>query len=148
MSNYTSKTAALKATTIDTRLLDANHITTNKLFVNGSSLEDVILATSPKGINNAVQLSTTIESINDTSSSIGTYNVSLSNGVLSIENSDAQTSWQPTHLSINNNSIFTQWSKNDNKWSCELWSTEDDLSLLYGGINQNTTVEVLVIICE
>ena len=35
MKNYTTQTAALKATTIDTRLLDAKHIDTEKLFING-----------------------------------------------------------------------------------------------------------------
>ena len=35
MKNYTTQTAALKATTIDTRLLDAKQINTEKLFING-----------------------------------------------------------------------------------------------------------------
>ena len=39
MRNYTTKTAALKATTIDTRLLDAKRIDTQKLFVNGSEFD-------------------------------------------------------------------------------------------------------------
>ena len=35
MKNYTTQTAALKATTVDTRLLDAKQIDTKKLFING-----------------------------------------------------------------------------------------------------------------
>ena len=35
MKNYTTQTASLKATTIDTRLLDAKQIDTKKLFING-----------------------------------------------------------------------------------------------------------------
>ena len=35
MKNYTTQTASLKATTIDTRLLDAKRIDTEKLFING-----------------------------------------------------------------------------------------------------------------
>lgn len=40
MSNYTTKTAALKATKIDSRLLNANKIDTKKLFINGVSIEN------------------------------------------------------------------------------------------------------------
>ena len=39
MSNYTTQTAALKATSIDTRLLNAKHIETKKLFINGELLK-------------------------------------------------------------------------------------------------------------
>lgn len=149
MSNYTSKTAALKATTIDTHLLDAKHITTKKILINGSSLEDVILATSPKGINNAVKISTTIGNIHNTTITNGTYNVSLTNGILSVENTDTQSSsWQPTHLVIKGSNVFVQWSKIDNKWNCEIWGENDDLSLLYGGIDDNSTIEILIIIYQ
>ena len=41
MKNYTTKTAALKATTIDTRLLDAKRIDTEKIFINGEELNNV-----------------------------------------------------------------------------------------------------------
>ena len=41
MRNYTTQTAALKATTIDTRLLDAKRIDTQKLFVNGVSIDEL-----------------------------------------------------------------------------------------------------------
>lgn len=34
MSNYTTQTASLKATTIDTRVLNSNKIDTKKLFIN------------------------------------------------------------------------------------------------------------------
>ena len=149
MSNYTTQTAALKATTIDTHLLDANHITTNKLFVGGSSLEDVILQTSPKGINNAVKISTTIGSINGTTMTNETFSVSLTSGVLYVQSVDSQnTSWQPTQVSMKGSDIFTSWTKTDDKWSCEVWDAEDDLTLLYGGIDDNSTVEILVIIYQ
>ena len=39
MSNYTTQTAALKAVTVDTRLLDAKRINTKKLFINGSEFD-------------------------------------------------------------------------------------------------------------
>lgn len=68
MKNYTTQTAALKATTIDTRILD-----TKFLKVNGESLEDVILQTSPKGINNAVKISTTLGSVLGNDVTVGEY---------------------------------------------------------------------------
>lgn len=47
MKNYTTKTAALKATTIDTRLLDANQIDTKKLFINGTQFDPSQIKESP-----------------------------------------------------------------------------------------------------
>jgi hypothetical protein len=41
MKNYTTQTAALKATTVDTRLLDAKRIDTQKLYVNGVSIDEL-----------------------------------------------------------------------------------------------------------
>ena len=73
MKNYTTQTAALKATTVDTRLLEAKQIDTEKLFINGESLEDVILQTAPKGINNAVKISTTLGSVLGNDVTVGEY---------------------------------------------------------------------------
>ena len=39
MSNYTTQTAALKATTVDTRLLDAKKIDTERLFIKGTEFD-------------------------------------------------------------------------------------------------------------
>ena len=41
MKNYTTQTAALKATTIYTRLLDAKQINTEKLFINGVPFDEL-----------------------------------------------------------------------------------------------------------
>lgn len=83
MKNYTTQTAAYKATTIDTRLLDAYKINTEKLFVKGTSIADVIENSSNKGINNAVRISTTIGSIkNNSTVSSDNYTFYLSGGVL------------------------------------------------------------------
>ena len=51
MSNYTTQTAALKATTIDTRLLDAKQIDTKKLFVNGELFDPSNIKESPNQIH-------------------------------------------------------------------------------------------------
>ena len=47
MSNYTTKTAALKATKIDSRLLNANRIDTKKLFINGTQFDPSQIKESP-----------------------------------------------------------------------------------------------------
>ena len=47
MKNYTTQTAALKATTIDTRLLDAKQIDTKKLFINGTQFDPSQIKESP-----------------------------------------------------------------------------------------------------
>ena len=47
MSDYTTQTASLKATTIDTRKIDAKQIDTNKLFINGTQFDPSQLKESP-----------------------------------------------------------------------------------------------------
>ena len=47
MKNYTTQTAALKATTVDTRLLDAKQIDTKKLFINGTEFVPSQIKESP-----------------------------------------------------------------------------------------------------
>lgn len=47
MKNYTTQTASLKATTIDTRLLDAKQIDTKKLFINGTQFDPSQIKESP-----------------------------------------------------------------------------------------------------
>lgn len=50
MKNYTTQTASLKATTIDTRLLDAKQIDTKKLFINGTQFDPSQIKESPNQI--------------------------------------------------------------------------------------------------
>lgn len=47
MKNYTTQTAALKATTVDTRLLDAHKIDAEKLFINGTQFDPSQIKESP-----------------------------------------------------------------------------------------------------
>lgn len=47
MKNYTTQTAALKATTVDARLLDAKQIDTKKLFINGTEFDPSQIKESP-----------------------------------------------------------------------------------------------------
>ena len=61
MKNYTTQTAALKATTVDTRLLDAKRIDTQKLYVNGVSIDELQSGGGSGGVSDEV-----IEKINNT----------------------------------------------------------------------------------
>lgn len=47
MSDYTTKTASLKATAIDTRKIDAKQIDTEKLFINGTQFDPSQIKESP-----------------------------------------------------------------------------------------------------
>ena len=125
MKNYTTRTAALKATTIDTRILD-----TKILKVNGESLKDVILQTSPKGINNAVKISTTLGSILDKEITTGNYVVRITRGgagaFLQIEDNNGGFSITPVATCIHVEQIMVNWSQFYNGWECQLWEDGDD----------------------
>ena len=128
MKNYTTQTAALKATTVDTRILD-----TKILKVNVESLEDVILQTSPKGINNAVRISTTIGSILDKQISTNGINLKLySSGLLNfyfdVANDGIVPSeyGYPTNIIINGHTVIATWEKWLQEWDCQLWNEGDN----------------------
>lgn len=145
MNNYTTRTAALKATTINSRILD-----TKILKVNGESLKDIILQTAPKGINNTVRISTTIGSIKDESVNNGIFSIRLTNGTLYLEHVDSISSdmWYPVQLIIGDCSVYTKLENSAVEWYYDLWEDGDNLSELYGGITDNTTIEVLIVIPE
>lgn len=147
MKNYTTRTASLKAITIDTRLLN-----TEKLNINGETLEDVILRTSPKGINNAVKISTTIGSIkNDSTVTSGDYQIGLEGGVLWVRRVDGISgySWQPIQVVLNGNVVFSASEINQQgHWEMLLWDDSDDLTKIYGGLTDDSIVEILIIINE
>ena len=146
MSNYTTKTAALKATTIDTHLLDAKHVVAKKVLINGTSVEELIAAN--KGINNASKVSTNIGSVLGTTVTDGLYNISIIGGALKLQKENDTESWQPIQIIINDSVLMTQWSIIDNSWSCPLWDAEDDWTQLYGGLDENSIIEILMVIHE
>jgi hypothetical protein len=147
MKNYTTQTASLKATTIDTRILD-----TKFLNVNGESLEDVILQTAPKGINNAVKISTTIGSIKNGSTVMsGDYKIGLTSGMLWVSRVDGISghSWQPVQVVLGGEVVLSKWERHvAGHWEMLLWEYNDDLSQIYGGVSDDDLVEVLIIIPE
>jgi hypothetical protein len=147
MKNYTTRTAALKATTIDTRILD-----TKILKINGESLEDVILQTVPKGINNAVRISTTIGSIkNDSIVTSGDYQIGLAGGMLWVQRVDGISghSWQPVQVVLGGEVVLSKWELHvAGHWEMVLWESGDDLTQIYGGVSDGDLVEVIIIIPE
>ena len=58
MSAYTTKTASLRATLLDTRSINAKKINAEHIYLDGVSIKDV-----NKPINNAIKLTTNIGSI-------------------------------------------------------------------------------------
>ena len=147
MSYYTTKTASLRATAIDTR-----KINTKKLVINGELLEDVILQTSPKGINTAVKISTTFGSIkNDSTVTSGDYQIGLEGGMLWVRRVDGISghSWQPVQVILNGNVVFSASEINQQgHWEMLLWDDSDDLTQIYGGLTDDSIVEILIIINE
>jgi hypothetical protein len=147
MKNYTTRTAALKATTIDTRILD-----TKILKINGESLKDVILQTAPKGINNAFKISTTIGSIkNDSTVTSGDYQIGLVGGMLWVQRVDGISgySWQPVQVVLNGDVVFSASEINQQgHWEMLLWDDSDDLTKIYGGLTDDSIVEILIVIHE
>lgn len=64
MSDYTTKTASLKATAIDTRKIDAKQIDTEKLFINGISIDEKLKQAAIASRGNALVLMLSNEIVN------------------------------------------------------------------------------------
>ncbi len=152
MNNYTTQTASLKATTVDTRLLDAKRINTQKLFIEGSTLEEVILQTSPKSINNAVKISTTIGSIMNNQVLSGELGLKIWNSSSSesyiLDIYCDSTKYTPVQVMINGRVIHLDLTPYAEGWNGEIWKANDILSEIYGGISDATMIEVLMIVHE
>lgn len=144
MNNYTTRTASLKATVIDTRFLN-----TKILKVNGESLEDVILQTSPKGINNAVKISTTLGSVLGNDVTVGEYIIGGgTDGYLYVENRNNPKSFTPVAVILNSKLIYVNWMTHSAGYNCNLWESGDDLTQIYGGLTDDSIVEILIVIHE
>ena len=57
-------------------------------------------------------------------------------------------SWEPIQLTINNINILTEKGRNDQDkvWVFSLWESDENLEELYGGITDDTMIEVLIVI--
>jgi hypothetical protein len=56
--------------------------------------------------------------------------------------------WCPTQLIINDKVIYCDFEKGYSKWKGYVWDDGDDLSSIYGGIDDNSTIEILIIIYQ
>ena len=150
MRNYTTKTVALKATTIDTRLLNAKRIDTQKLFVNGVSIDE--LQGKGGGINNAVKISTTVGSILDNEITTGGYTVRIIRGdygaILQIEDGFGGYSMTPVATCIHADQVVLSWTTFHSGWECFLWQSDEDYTQLYGGLNENSVIDIYILIHE
>ena len=140
MSDYTTKTASLKATNIDARFID-----TKVLKING----EIFTPFDPSTIETdvATKLTFTVSSVNNNTLSYEGYQINLTNGTLTITKTNGEiTTWQPIQITINGNSLMTQFYKEGASWKTVLWEAGDDLTLLYGGVSDTSVIEVVIIV--
>ena len=119
MKNYTTQTASLKATTVDTRILN-----TKRLKINGETFNP---SDSRIKIWNGIW--------SDCSLNGGTLQISLY-GSLGIYADD----WMPHKLFINNKEVMCKTEEGAGAWDFYIAEPNDDFTQLYGGITANTTV--------
>ena len=132
MSNYTTQTTALKATTIDTRLLDAKRIDTEKLFVNGQAVENL-------GGGTFVQL----YSVNDVDNDGYLFTNFDTNWSATPQLGDTPCTFRILGVKVEGHHITCPIDYEvGNAW-IHLWDEGDDLSQIYGGVTSNTKIEVI-----
>ena len=148
MKNYTTQTASLKATTIDTRLLDAHKIDTKKLFINGELFDPSKIEGKYYSIVWKMTIGNAI-----TSKSNG-YNVIDLNqdGKLFVELSNENNTgdevfhnWFISRIFINGYEILPNLlneSQNGYGKYYRLWEDGDDWNEIYGGITNDSTLVI------
>ena len=72
----------------------------------------------------------------------------MDGGTFCIQNLSLSGTWQVVQLVINRSVVSPHWEVYDWEWDCQLWEDGDDLSQIYGGINDNTVISILVAIHE
>ena len=148
MSNYTTQTAALKATTIDTRLLDAKQIDTKKLFINGELFDP-----SDK------QIKIVQSTIGQAKTANGSIDVPIEGNIIT------QTSVEGEFfvgVKSKDNSLYRilgVYLKHQSQngmfeinvdvapinyygYTFKLWESGDTMSELYGGLSDNTQITI------
>lgn len=124
MKNYTTQTAALKAVTIDTHLLDAHKIDTKKLYINGQLLD-------PSNLGG-------IKVWNGKWS-----DCSYDNGKLKITSLESSAqNWMPHKIYINGKEIACEINEGAEGWEFCVAESGDDLSQIYGGITDDSNVTI------
>lgn len=143
MKNYTTKTAALKATTIDTRKIDAK-----KIYINGEQFDPSQI----EGDYNSVVWKMTIQSaIIDKSNNYNVIDLDQ-DGKLFIELSNKDNTndidfndWFVSRIFINGNEIIPELL-NETTSGCgkyyKLWEQGDNWDEIYGGITNDSTLVI------
>ena len=133
MSDYTTKTASLKATTIDTRFIE-----TKVLKINGEIFDTNSYKT--KFVKFIVNSNGELVS---TENSDETDVVTINGGICTITR---QTTWTPLKIVLANTNtggqeqLMLKNGSDDNLvWNFNLWEADDDLSLIYGGFDEANT---------
>lgn len=132
MRNYTTKTAALKATIIDTRLLDAKRIDTEKLFVNGESIKEV-------GINTYVQVykASDVNSYGELFTNFDTNTPGITSSI-----GNQSCNFRIINVKVKGYHVTCPiMYEVANAW-IRLWEQGDDLTQIYDGLQPNDAIEV------
>ena len=129
MSDYTTKTASLKATTIDTRVIE-----TKVLKINGEIFD-------PTNVGKVKKLDITWgdgQQYDDNNGKGGywTYEITI-NDVLYTGDE-----WYPLGIYINGNEVCCEKEQYAGGWMFYVAESDDDLSQIYGGITDTTPVTI------
>ena len=137
MKNYTTRTAALKAITIDTRVLDAKRIDTDKLYVNGQSVENLGGGTFVQvyNVSDVSSMGKLFTNFNiDWSASTDVGNTPCVFRIIEVKVGGMHVTC-PIGYEVGN-----AWIK--------LWDEGDDLTQIYGGLTADTKIEVIFAIVK
>lgn len=137
MSNYTTHAASFKSTTIDTRALNAKRIDTQKLFVNGQSVENLgggtfVQLYSVNDVENDGYLFTKFDTNWSAVPQIG--NTPCVFRILEVKVKGMHVTCPITY------EVGNAWIK--------LWDEGDDLTQIYGGVTADAKIEVIFAIVK
>ena len=131
MKNYTTKTAALKATTIDARILDAKI-----LKVNGEDIKEV-------SINNYVRVYNVSDVYTD-----GTLFTNFVTDGLTSSIGDEACKFRINNVKIKGNHITCPIYYESGNALIQLWEQGDDLTQIYGGLTSDSRIEIVFTIVK
>ena len=125
MSDYITKTASLKATTIDARKID-----TKKLFINGELFD-------PTNVGKVKRLEITWADGYWSDDNDGYWGYEMTNDVYY-----SGGEWYPLSIYINGNEVCCKKEQYAGGWMFYVAESDDDLSQIYGGITDTTPVTI------
>ena len=137
MKNYTTQTAALKATTVDTRILDAKRIDTDKLYINGQSVENL-------GGGTFVQL----YSVNDVDNDGYLFTNFNTNWSAGAQIGNTPCVFRIIEVKVGGIHVTCPIGYEVGNSYIKLWDEGDDLTQIYGGLTADTKIEVIFAIVK